>query len=61
MTPKPAPPDQIKTIDPDLVAIPEYWGSVSKPPSFLGFMRKRASRLFEPKPRELWRPQLVVA
>jgi hypothetical protein len=46
MTPKPAPPDQIKTIDPDLVAIPEYWGSVSKPPTFLGFLRKSLLHLF---------------
>lgn len=46
MTPRPAPPDQIKTIDPDLVAIPEYWGSVSKPPTLLGFLRKSLLRLF---------------
>lgn len=28
---------------------------------FLAMMRKRASGLFEPKPRELWRPGLVLA
>jgi hypothetical protein len=46
MTPKPAPPDQIKALDPDSIGIPEYWGSATKPPSFLGFMRKSLLRLF---------------
>jgi len=46
MTPKPAPPDQIKMIDPDLVGIPEYWGSATKPPSLIGFLRKSLLRLF---------------
>jgi hypothetical protein len=46
MTPKPVPPDQIKALDPEKIAIPEYWGSATKPPSFLGFMRKSLLRLF---------------
>jgi hypothetical protein len=35
MTPKPAPPEEIKALDPELIGIPEYWGSTTKPPSLI--------------------------
>jgi hypothetical protein len=31
---------------PEKIAIPEYWGSVSKPPSLIGFLRKSLLHLF---------------
>lgn len=45
MTPKPVPPDQIKTIPPELIGIPEYWGSATKPPSLIRFLGKSLRHL----------------
>jgi len=37
MTPKPAPPEEIKAL-PTSIGIYEYWGSSTKPPSLIRFL-----------------------
>jgi hypothetical protein len=44
MTPKPAPPEEIKAL-PTSIGIYEYWGSTTKPPSLISLLGQSLRRL----------------